>query len=433
MKLPELTRIKADRLLSKFPDAVKYVGEGEFSVSSESGHGSYRVMDKIDTWTCECRYFQEEEETCKHIAAVMLNLERQIGVTAEIVDRDARVSYSQNWEAYDLAQMAELRLFDPLLLGLVESIEDPQPARSTGRPRTEFSTDLFCAVRKVASMYSCRRSYGFLETAHEKKYLDSTPNYSISSRLLIREDVTPILKELVSLSALPLSAVEEFATVAIDSSGFRTNSYGFYCQEKHGPSIRNVWLKASLLAGCKTHGVFRAEITQSNVADATLFQELLGGAIQAGFDIGKATADKAYLSRANYNYGSELGISVFIPFKSDSIAMAKGSPAWKKMYHLFHLKRDEFDEEYHPRSNVESVFSAIKMKFGEAIKSKNPTAQINEAYCKIIAYNITVVIHEMFEHGLESHLLPIDNLTGNNVPNPYRQYKYLTEFDKANL
>ncbi|MBX8636623.1 MAG: SWIM zinc finger domain-containing protein [Thermoplasmata archaeon] len=204
MKLPELTRIKADRLLSKFPDAVKYVGEGEFSVSSESGHGRYRVLDKIDSWTCECRYFQEEEETCKHIAAVMLNLDRQIGVTAEIVDKLAKVSYPQNWEAYDLAQMAELRLFDPLLLGLVESIEDPQPARSTGRPRTEFSTDLFCAVRKVASMYSCRRSYGFLETAHEKKYLDSTPNYSISSRLLIREDVTPILKELVSLSAFPL-------------------------------------------------------------------------------------------------------------------------------------------------------------------------------------------------------------------------------------
>ena len=39
--------------------------------------------------------------------------------------------------------------------------------------------------------------------------------------------------------------------------------------------------------------------------------------------------------------------------------------------------------------------------------------------------------HSPFDQG--SHLLPIDNLTGNNVPNPHRQYKSLTEFDKANL
>ena len=434
MKLPKFMQMKAARLLSKFPDAVEHVSEGEFSVRSETGHGSYRVMDKIDTWTCECRYFLEEGETCKHIAAVMLNLDRQIGAAIETADKTVRQSYTQNWEVYDLAQTAELRLFDPLLLGLVEGIEDPEPVRTTGRPRTGFSADLFCAIRKVASMYSCRRSYGFLETAHERKYLNSTPNYSISSRLLIRDDVTPILKELVSLSALPLAAVEEYATVAIDSSGFRTNSYGFYCQEKHGPSRRNVWLKASLLAGCRTHGVFRADITENTVADVTLFQELLGGAVQAGFDIGKATADKGYLSRANYNYGSELGISVFIPFKSGSIAIAKGSPTWKKMCHLFYLKRDEFDEEYHIRSNVESVFSAIKMKFGETIKSKNPIAQTNEAYCKIIAYNITVVIHEMFEHGLESHLLPVNGDSNESiVPNPYAQYKSLAEFDKANL
>ena len=55
---------------------------------------------------------------------------------------------------------------------------------------------------------------------------------------------------------------------------------------------------------------------------------------------------------------------------------------------------------YHKRSNVESTFGAIKQKFGETLRSKNTTAQINELLCKIIAYNITVLIHEMFEHGI---------------------------------
>ena len=50
---------------------------------------------------------------------------------------------------------------------------------------------------------------------------------------------------------------------------------------------------------------------------------------------------------------------------------------------------------------MESVFSSIKKKFGDALRSKNHTAQVNELYCKIIAYNITVLIHEMFELGIK--------------------------------
>jgi len=56
-------------------------------------------------------------------------------------------------------------------------------------------------------------------------------------------------------------------------------------------------------------------------------------------------------------------------------------------------------EHYHKLSNVETTFSAIKNKFVETLKSKNRTAQINdnEMLCKIIAYNITVLIRVMIE------------------------------------
>ena len=55
---------------------------------------------------------------------------------------------------------------------------------------------------------------------------------------------------------------------------------------------------------------------------------------------------------------------------------------------------------YHKRSNVETIFSAIKTKLGEILKSKNFIAQKNELLCKILAYNITVLIHEMYELGI---------------------------------
>lgn len=80
--------------------------------------------------------------------------------------------------------------------------------------------------------------------------------------------------------------------------------------------------------------------------------------------------------------------------------------AWQKAFHLFQANREAFDANYHKRSNVESVFSALKRKFGENIRSRTPTAQINEVLCKLIAYNLTVVVHEMFENGIS----PVFNL-----------------------
>ncbi len=86
--------------------------------------------------------------------------------------------------------------------------------------------------------------------------------------------------------------------------------------------------------------------------------------------------------------------------KSNVTGKAKGSSVWAKAFHFFQMFRDEFDEHYHKRSNVETTFGAIKMKFGETLKSKNRLAQENELLCKLIAYNITVLIHEMFENGI---------------------------------
>ncbi|WP_428366907.1 transposase [Methanoregula sp.] len=75
------------------------------------------------------------------------------------------------------------------------------------------------------------------------------------------------------------------------------------------------------------------------------------------------------------------------------------------MYHYFQLNKDEFMEHYHKRSNVESTNAAIKRKFGKTLKSKNQIAQVNELLAKIIAYNLTVVIHEMYENGIEPNFI----------------------------
>ena len=42
----------------------------------------------------------------------------------------------------------------------------------------------------------------------------------------------------------------------------------------------------------------------------------------------------------------------------------------------------------------------IKAKFGERLRSKTETAQINEALCKVLCHNLCVVIQSMYELGI---------------------------------
>lgn len=72
------------------------------------------------------------------------------------------------------------------------------------------------------------------------------------------------------------------------------------------------------------------------------------------------------------------------------------------MFHYFNYHRDEFLSHYHKRSNVETTFSMIKSKFGQRLRSKSLTAQINEALCKVLCHNLCVLIQAIHELGIEA-------------------------------
>ncbi len=337
---------------------------------------------------------------CKHILAVQLYLEAH-RLSPEIVlgDRE-RPTYSQYWTAYNAAQTEEITLFDSLLSELVDSIEEPEQVM--GRPRLPLKEQLFCAIQKVYSQLSSRRAESLYRNAEARGQIDHAPHFNTPSRLFNRADVTPVLQSLVTLSAQPIAGIE--IDFAIDSTGFRTTSFNLYNEAKHGCKKERHWLKAHICCGVQTNIVTGVIITKENGADAPQFVPLLERTAE-GFEIREVSADLAYSSRKNIETVGIMGGIPYIPFKSNATAKGYGSAAWRKMYHYFQLNRDEFMEHYHKRSNIEATNAAIKRKFGETLKSKNPTAQVNELLAKIIAYNITVIIHEMHENGVEPNFI----------------------------
>jgi len=216
--------------------------------------------------------------------------------------------------------------------------------------------------------------------------------------------MTPILHELVTLSALPVAGIE--VDFSVDSTGFRTNTFSAYCEDKYGKTKEHHWVKAHLCAGVKTNIVAAVAITDGNGADSPQFGPLVKKTA-TGFTINEVSADMAYSSRNNLDIVGSIGAASYVPFRKNATGRAGGSALWKKMYHYFQLNRDDFMEHYHKRSNIEATNAAIKRKFGETLKSKNPTAQVNELLAKIIAYNLTVVIHEMYENGINPEFLHV--------------------------
>ena len=170
---------------------------------------------------------------------------------------------------------------------------------------------------------------------------------------------------------------------------------------------RRQWLKLHLMVGVKTNIVTSVEISDGYEHDYHRFKTLVQHTADNGFKMKEVSADKAYLGAENLLTTLRNGAIPYIPFKSNSVPHSKGSygpksELWTRMYHFYSLHRAEFLEHYHKRSNIETTFHMIKSKFGQRLRSRTLTAQINEALCKVLCHNLCVVIQSVHELGIEA-------------------------------
>jgi len=140
------------------------------------------------------------------------------------------------------------------------------------------------------------------------------------------------------------------------------------------------------------------EIHERYTGDTTQFPTLVN-ATAKNFKMREVSADKGYMSAENNEVVAKHGATPFIAFRAKTKARAGG--LFEKMWHYFSFRRENFLAHYHKRSNVESTFSMMKAKFGDSIRSKTDVAMKNEALAKILCHNIVVLIHEMYELGIE--------------------------------
>ena len=155
----------------------------------------------------------------------------------------------------------------------------------------------------------------------------------------------------------------------------------------------------------KTNVVTAIEIHGRDANDSPMLPALVK-ATAKNFAIAEVSADKAYGSIKNTDTIADLGATPFIPFKivhtgkGTHRRSGAGNGAWAKAFGYFMYRREEFLAHYHKRSNVETTFSMIKRKFGDSLRTKGDTAMVNEVLAKVLCHNLVVLIHEIYDLGI---------------------------------
>ena len=388
---------------------IKQTDKG-WVVPSQSRRGSYLVTQAGAHYECGCPDYETRRQACKHIYAVEITIQREVTQREETTRRNGhvthtltttvkttkRVTYRQDWPAYNQAQTHEKAIFQTLLHDLCQRISEPP--QTMGRPRLPASDMVFAAAFKVYSTFSGRRFMTDLREAQAKGHIGKLPHYNSIFNYLEMPELTPLLRQMITLSSLPLKAVE--VDFAVDSSGFSTCRFVQWFNARYGHEQDNHdWLKLHLMCGVKTNVVTAVEVSGRNDHDAPFWPGLVQTTARH-FQINEVSGDKAYSSKANLEAVAQLGATPFVPFK---YATAVGEPdsIWVRMWHYYQFNRERFLGHYHKRSNAESTFNMIKAKFGSALRSKTDVALINEALCKVLCHNICCVIQSMYELGIK--------------------------------
>src|SRR5215203_5959964 len=376
-------------------------------VPSQAGSGEYEVHPDPQSPRCTCPDYELRNTRCKHIVAVEYVMMREqttdgCTVVTETV-KVTRKTYTQDWPEYNAAQTHEKSQLQALLYELCRNLPEPiQQGR--GRPRLSLADIIFSSTLKVYSTVSGRRFMSDLREAKARGYVSQTPHYNSVFRYLEADALTPYLYSLINTSALPLKSVEH--DFAVDSSGFSTGQFMRWLDVKYGKEEdRRMWLKVHLMCGVKTNIITSVEISDGYANDHGYFKPLLEATAGNGFTMKEVSADKAYLSGENLLTTLRHKAIPYIPFKSNSKAQTNYGPKstlWTRMLSFYNDNREEFLQHYHKRSNVETTFHMIKSKFGQRLRSKTLTAQVNEALCKVLCHNLCVVIQSVHELGIET-------------------------------
>ncbi len=209
-----------------------------------------------------------------------------------------------------------------------------------------------------------------------------------------------------SFNKLPLQIWQRLLTatlntplnlVAIDSSGMsRPLPSPYYYKRIDKPYPVEIPLKLSIAIDTRTKKILSLRLRSKKAHDIRDAKYLIQ---KLKTKPNKIVADKGYDAEWLHKFCFGKGIKTCIPTREYGHSIHK----------MWSLRRTQKIKQktYGRREMVESVFKAIKCKFGASVNSVKFSAQRAEMYCRAITHNLFFIITRLFERTHTNHNLYI--------------------------
>jgi len=261
------------------------------------------------------------------------------------------------WQAYDLAQRTVSKY-------------------STKYSRQDFTQHQLITLNliRIKCDWTYRQTiewFRWMTPLRDHLGLDSMPDHTTLYHAFDRMSLTIgrlLLEE--SLESFDLSGFS-----GIDATGFERSVASQYYAKTAKMNLQSI--KTTVLADLEQNVVIDAHFTTTRKHDTQIGPELLENHPY----LSVLAADKGY---DDQSFRDQLRDDNIRPL----IRHCEASP----VHEAANARMN--DEDYHKRSNNESVFSAIKRKYGDRLRSRTWYRQFRELILKMVVHNIDQLVKE---------------------------------------
>ena len=261
-----------------------------------------------------------------------------------------------------------------------------------GRPIANFKDIIKSLLVMSYNGMSYRRTQSDLKWMHDEGLITRVPPRSTLNDYSKDCDTREIIEKLIQASSLFF--IDEEDTVIIDSTWFGLRMYTGGYRKVHDKRSGSLYKVRKLHIACLKNSkiIAYAKASRGTEHDSPFFEKIVRGVSKLGFSLKTILADSGYLSKDNYALCKELGIlNAFIDFKSNITGKRGKSDLWREKFKLYKEQKEIWNKTYRFRVIVEGIFSTIKRKNLNYLRSKKETAQDVEVLLKALVYNLTVI------------------------------------------